>query len=231
MKWDLAKKSDKGDNTDWDYESRQRNREEYRAFLADITKSAPPQKTAQPQIVVVPQKSGFSKSQTCLLMILAGIFGGICLCAGVFSLPLMFPVNQNTTMVRAPAIKMPAQPANQTIDGLVMAGVRLSPYTGNVFINPGPGNWWLAEVVFYNGGSKPVTVSGYDIVLRDAQGREYWYDRGLSMFGTGQNLAPQINPGVSTGVQVVFNLPQQIDGLTATYKGASVQITNQNIVR
>jgi hypothetical protein len=121
--------------------------------------------------------------------------------------------------------------SNQTANNLSIVDVRISPYTGQGFIKPGPGNWWLVEISFRNNGNRPVTVLGYNIVIKDKQGREYWYDQGLSVFGTNQDFIAQINPGVTVTTPAVFNLPQVLDGATIIYDGAVVPIMPENITR
>lgn len=180
----------------------------------------------------------FSTSQTCLIMTLTVGATIIVCCAALIALPLIFgpppdrPLFEFSTpprVVNQPTIETHT---NQTRDGLILTGVRLSPFVPDVaFADPGPGNWWQLDATFYNPGKKPLTVSGYDMVLKDAEGREFWYDRGNSFFWTEGNLVAQLNPGVTSQVSIVFDLPQQISGLSLHYNGANLPINEEQIAR
>lgn len=183
-------------------------------------------------VIQSPRQGRFSKAQTCLLMTLTMILTVVCGCGGLFGLaawvspPPPLPGNPHPITANAnfSGPKPTDRPSNQTKDGLVLTGVRLMPYTPSTFVQPGPGNWWQLDVTFYNSTNRPVMVSGYNIVLRDKQGREYWYDKGLSLFNPDGNLVQELNPGVSAIVPVVFNLPDQVLGLSVSYQGAVVPI-------
>ncbi len=228
------------DQVSADLERRKRERQEYRPRSSQPAQPVVVQASEPVRYVVEvpPPKTGFSKKQTCFFVFLTIILTTVCLCGGLFSLPFIIgdppePLFQPATPVIV-SNNIPAptsRPNNQTRAGLVIAGIKLSPFVSESFAQPGPGNWWRVDVTFYNASNKPVTVSGYDIVLRDFQGREFWYDRNLSFFGTQDNLVPQINPGVSTTVPVVFNLPEQLAGLTVHYNGAMVLINPEDIAR
>ena len=189
----------------------------------------------EPSVYVIQQKTGISKGQACLLILLAVALTSICVCVFIFTLPLWLevpdrPLFEPTAVSNAPA---PAnRPDNQTRKGLVVTGVKLSPFISDTILaQPGPGNWWQVDVTFYNPTKSPITVSGYNIVLRDIEGREYWYDRNLSMFGTSGSVTPQLNPETTVVVPIVFDLPQQLDGVSLHYDGAVVGINPENIGR
>jgi len=230
-----------------DYRRRQKTGSEYRPQDKDKDEPTPPSKVEiippvatsqpnnqqQPQIVLHQHfnqpKSG--KSKTCLIIAVTSLVTVLCLCGGVLMLPALIgePPGQPVAGFDAnpPAT---ARPNNQTAAGMAIVGVKLTPYVSQLPNQPGPGNWWRVETSFYNGGNKPLTISGYNIVLRDQQGKEYWYDRNLSMFNPEGKLVDQVNPGVTTVVTAVFNLPNTLNNVSLVYDGAVVPIRPNDIV-
>lgn len=231
-----------------DLERRKRGRQEYRPNRRveppyQVQPAPPPPSPPQqvPTAYIIQQKTGFSKRQTCVLVILAIILTTVCVCGGLLSAPYLIgpppsPLFQPTSAsVTAPGSVTLAtrRPDNQTREGLIFADVRLMPFTpDNPIVKPGQGNFWRLEVTVQNPTNKPLNLQGYDIILRDQQGREFWYDSALSMFGVKDGFVQQLNPGTTIIMGVVYDLPEQIaGGLTMHYDGAVVLISSEQIVR
>jgi len=242
------------DDIEKDYRRRQKAGSEYRP--QDKAQSNPPppptQKQTPSKIEVIPPATGGynqqqpqvvlhqhfnqpksgGKSKTCLIIAVTVLVTVLCLCGTVLMLPALVGETPGQPVAgfnaNPPAT---ARPNNQTAAGLAISTVRLTPYVSQLPNQPGPGNWWRVETSFYNGGNRPLTISGYNIVLKDQQGREYWYDRNLSMFNPDGKLVDQVNPGVTTTVTAVFNLPNTLDNVSLVYDGAVVPIRPNDIVK
>jgi hypothetical protein len=187
------------------------------------------------QTTVVIQRGGMSGCQVFFLLFLTVILVLTCVCG----IPMIFALNDVQRQLAAQAnhpVTTPGQaaarPANQTAQGVVIVGLKLAQFVPTGVVQPPPGNWWLVTVDLYNGSQKPLSVEGYNIVLKDDKGREFWYNRELSFFAVPNNqLTRQLNPGITANVSLVMELPDDLKALLVYYDGAVLQVKDADIVR
>lgn len=175
-----------------------------------------------------------TKGRACLWIALSSILTALCVCVGLVGLGAWLgPPPHDVARSGPVSIPSSTMPQNQTRDGLVFSVVRVSPFSSEVaFVQTPPGNWWRVDIAIYNPANRPLKVTTYDIVLRDAAGREFWYNRELTYFAIRDNqVVAEINPDITTQVSIVYELPENLTGLSLHYDGASVEVQPENIRR